>query len=87
MNNIADLRKQIDALDEKIIDALAQRFFLVKKVGEQKKALGIPVQDKNREKEKILVLSKKAAQYNIKKETIEKIWHIIFRDSYEIEQK
>lgn len=87
MDDISDLRKQIDAIDEKIIDALAERFFLVKKVGDQKKALGIPVQDKQREEEKIIALSKKASKFNIKKETIEKIWLIIFRKSYDIEKE
>lgn len=87
MNNITDLRNQIDALDEKLIDVLAQRFFFVKKIGEQKKTLGIPVQDKDREEEKITALCKKAAPYKIKKEIIKKIWQIIFSTSYEIEKE
>lgn len=87
MKNIATLRKQIDEIDEKIVDLLAKRFLLVKKIGEQKKALGMEVQDRKREEEKMISLIKKASQFNINRETIEKIWGIIFRESYEIEQR
>jgi len=44
------LRKQIDKLDEQILEVLAERFEVVKKIGLVKKRQDLPVFDFTREK-------------------------------------
>ncbi len=46
---LEDLRRQIDEIDEAIIDLLAQRFSLIKEIGLRKKAANLPIKDVKRE--------------------------------------
>ncbi|WP_127529795.1 chorismate mutase [Paenibacillus kobensis] len=49
MATLEDLRKQIDQLDEQIIERLAQRFKLIEEVGKIKAKEDMNVQDVDRE--------------------------------------
>ncbi len=48
---INTLRKEIDYIDEEILDLIRKRALVTKEIGKNKKLAKIPVLDKNREKE------------------------------------
>lgn len=47
--HIASLREQIDAIDRRLLELLAERLAVVHKVGDQKRKKGLPVYDPKRE--------------------------------------
>jgi len=49
MNDLNDLRKKIDKIDDDIIKLLSERFAVVKNIGEYKKERGLDVFDQDRE--------------------------------------
>jgi chorismate mutase len=51
MNNLTQLRKQIDSIDSQIINLLNQRVKICQAIGSAKKAQGLPIQDKEREQQ------------------------------------
>jgi len=53
MTDLELLRKEIDAIDEKIVRLLEERILLARKVGAYKDANGLPILDKKREKDVI----------------------------------
>ena len=71
-----DFRKQIDKIDNQIVDLLAKRMKVVKKVGQLKKKSNIPVLDKSRWQKVI----------KSKKGYIKKIYNIIHDHALEIEK-
>lgn len=76
MDNLKILRKQIDEIDESIINLLAKRMKIVKKVGQLKKKQNIPVLDSARWQE--IIRSKKGF--------VKKIWEIIHDEALKIEK-
>ncbi|VVA43652.1 Chorismate mutase [Candidatus Roizmanbacteria bacterium] len=75
-NKLEDLRKQIDAIDESIVVLLAKRMETVKKIGQLKKKINIPVLDKSRWQKVI----------KSKKGYIKKIWEIIHEEALKVEK-
>ena len=76
MKNIENLRKQIDEIDELIINLLAKRMDVVKKIGQLKKQHNIPPLDQTRWQK--LIKSKKGY--------IKRIWEIIHEEALKIEK-
>ena len=77
MKNELDIfRKQIDKIDDQIVDLLAKRMKIVKDVGEYKKKNGLPFFDQSRWQE---VIKKK-------KGFVKKIWKIIHEEALKIEK-
>lgn len=79
------LRKKIDAIDNKIITLLEKRMKYVFKLAHIKKDNNIPIEDKNREKEIILNLSKNS--HLLKYKDIKKIFNVIFYISKEYQRE
>ena len=77
---IIELRKQIDDIDEKIINLLKKRMKISKDVGQIKSKLHIPVEDKIREKEIILKLTQKVGK-NLSEEQLIRIFTAVFKSS------
>jgi monofunctional chorismate mutase len=50
MDEIRDLRRQIDEIDDKIMELLDIRYNITKKVGDVKKKQNVTILDSNREK-------------------------------------
>jgi chorismate mutase len=48
--DIAELRRKIDAVDQRILSALSERVRLVMEVGDYKRARNLPVYDPDRER-------------------------------------
>jgi chorismate mutase len=80
-------RKQIDKIDKKIIDYLAKRYQVVKKVGEFKKKKALKPFDKKRFQEVLKTRISFAEEKGLPKELIKKIYQIIHQFSLEIEKK
>ncbi len=75
-NQLDGFRKQIDEIDGQIVNLLAERMKVVKKVGIFKKQLNIPPLDSARWQEVI----------KTKKGFIKKIWKIIHEEALKIEE-
>lgn len=87
MNNELDnLRKKIDALDEQLLEILAKRIAVVKKVGKYKEANGIPPLDEKRWQEVIRTKILKANMLNLSESFILKIYNIIHEYALETEK-
>jgi len=86
-NLLADWRKQIDRLDEELINVLAKRINIVKKIGKYKKENGIPPLDQKRWQEVLKSKLSKARLLNISEKFVERIYNIIHEHSLEIESK
>ncbi len=85
MNNLDNLRKEIDAIDEELLALFAKRFGIVKEIGQLKKAQGIPAQNKEREGQVLKKIGEKARQLSLNEDTAKSIWMTIFKESYKME--
>ena len=81
---ILELRKQIDAIDEEIIQLLKNRMNISKDVGDLKEELHIPVEDKTREKEIIDRLTERAGK-NLSEQQLIRIFTAVFKSSKQIQ--
>ncbi len=72
MNDIDELRKQIDQLDERILELLEERSNIVLKIGEIKKKLNIETYQPDREREIIKNLKSRSKILN--NTSVESIW-------------
>ena len=82
---LADLRLQIDAADDKVLAALAERMEVAKKIGQLKKESGGTVMDADREAQKLLALQEKADK--ILKPYISRIYSVLFEVSRDLQSK
>ena len=57
--NLEELREEIDAIDETLVQAFAQRMAVVAQVAQTKKEKGIPVLDPARERDKLADIASK----------------------------
>jgi chorismate mutase / prephenate dehydrogenase len=86
MDKIIKLRIEIDNIDEKLLDLIAERLVIVRGIGEEKKTSGIEVVDKDRESEVLERLKKKAVEKGVDPDVVEKLWRVIMDASYRIEE-
>ena len=82
---LADLRLQIDAADDKVLAALAERMKVAQKIGELKKSSGGAVLDSTREAQKLAALQDKAD--DILKPYINKIYSVLFEVSRDLQSR
>lgn len=83
---IGNLRQQIDALDQKILELLCERLKVVHQVGEEKRAKGIAVYDPSRE-EKLLDRLVKAGPAELDEEAVRTIFKAIVSQSRRLESE
>lgn len=76
MKTIAQLRKQIDRLDDRIVELLARRFGLTRQIGRIKAQTGGKVRDARRE-EQILARLKARPAARACEDEIEKIYRAL----------
>ena len=84
-NTLAGLRLQIDAADDKLLAALAERMKVAQKIGELKKESGGAVLDSSRETQKLNALQDKAD--DILKPYINKIYSVLFEVSRDLQSR
>ena len=70
-NRIAEIRKEIDRLDDELLELLIKRLELGNEIGEVKRAIGKAVTDEAREKEIFQRLIKNAGSKMAEEDVIE----------------
>ncbi|WP_109078731.1 bifunctional chorismate mutase/prephenate dehydrogenase [Aggregatibacter kilianii] len=82
MERLAELRAQIDALDQELLQLLAKRQQVVHKVGEVKQQHGLPIYVPQREAEMLQRKREAAEQIGLSPNLIEDVLRRIMRESY-----
>ena len=86
-NKLEDWRKQIDSIDEKILNLLAKRMDISSKIGKFKKEKKVSLLDKKRLEEMVESNIKKGKKLGLSKEFIKNLLHLIHKYSLEIQEK
>lgn len=81
MPTLDSYRKEIDTLDNELLNLFSQRFRVVKEIGLLKKTNHIPIVDKKREEEKLLNLTTKGKDLGLDKSFVKTVWYAIFHYS------
>ncbi|MDC0602932.1 bifunctional chorismate mutase/prephenate dehydrogenase, partial [Aliiglaciecola sp.] len=82
-DSIDELRREIDELDSKLVDLLANRAKLTAKIGEQKSRTGMPIYVPSREAELIDKRCEEARQKGVSHVLVEDLLRRIMRESYQ----
>jgi chorismate mutase len=77
MDEIQQLRKNVDEIDEQIITALCERAKSCKAIGLIKKKQGKPVRDVTRESEVFKRVKEKAVQFHLNPTQVEAVYREI----------
>lgn len=77
MDEIEQLRKKVDEIDEQIISALCERAKTCKFIGLIKKKQGKPVRDVTRENEVFNLVKEKAVQFHLNPTQVEAVYREI----------
>ncbi len=77
MEDIKQLRKRIDEVDEQILRSLSKRMEICKSIGLVKKKHGIPIQDLPRESDVYVHIKEKAADLGLDPAQVESIYRQI----------
>lgn len=87
MDEIKQLRSQIDDIDSQLLNLLAKRQEVVKQVGEFKLRRNIPVLDKAREDYLYEYHQKLSTKYNISFDFIRELFAMIMEHSRKIQRE
>jgi chorismate mutase len=77
MDNVEQLRKKVDKIDEQILNALCERAKTCTAIGLIKKEKGMPVRDIARENEVFKRVKEKAAQFHLDPLQVEAVYREI----------
>ncbi len=86
MNKLEKLRKQIDEIDQNIINLIAQRMDIVKFIGEYKKKNNLAPLQLKRWHQILKSRKNQANKLNINPQLIENIWNNIHKEALKIEK-
>ncbi len=78
---IESMRKKIDHLDKKLLRTLVRRFQASRKIGQMKAKNNLPVEDKERERELLESVKKRAKSLNLNSLFVEKMFKEILVES------
>ncbi|MCT4574886.1 MAG: chorismate mutase [Alphaproteobacteria bacterium] len=81
MQDLSELREEINHIDEEIVKQIAQRFKITKKVGEYKKANNLPILNSGREEIIYRKLESLATEQGIDAEMLKSIWQTMMLQS------
>ncbi|MCL2888454.1 MAG: chorismate mutase [Elusimicrobia bacterium] len=87
MRGIEELRREIDALDERLTEILAQRQRLVKEIGLYKKANNLSALDEKRKKEVLEKFKRRADSAGIERAFAADLYELIHRYAVKIEEE
>jgi chorismate mutase len=76
-NGIEKLRKEIDSIDNDIVDLLAKRHKLVQEIGKQKKLFGLNFLDEMRRRQVITLITQKARTVGLPENLIKNVYDLI----------
>ena len=85
-NELQGYRKQIDKIDEEIIELLAKRFETVTKIGKFKKENNLSIIDNNRFQKVLDKVKNIASKHGISVSFIQDMYNLIHKYSCELEQ-
>lgn len=85
MEELAEYRRQIDALDDQIIDLLARRFEIVRAVGRLKARIRIPVVQSARVEEVKDRVGDMAAAKNLDRDFVRHLYQIMIDHAHNLE--
>ena len=77
MEDIKQLRKRIDEVDEQILSSLSKRTEICKSIGLMKKKHGIPIKDLPRENDVYTHIKEKAVDLGLDADVVEAIYRQI----------
>jgi len=83
---LRELRDQIDAVDRNILELLAQRLRLVVRVGDYKRANGLPIYDPERERD-LLARVANAAPSPLEPAMAQRIFQCVIQESRDLEKR
>jgi chorismate mutase len=86
MDKLTKLRNQIDKVDEEFVKTLAKRLEIVKRIGEYKKARGIPALDQKRWDEVLESKTKKAKKLGVDENLVREVYESIHKYSLRLER-
>lgn len=86
-NELENWRKQIDQLDERLLNFLAKRIRIVRKIGQFKKKRNIPTLDKNRWNKVLTSMISEGDKLGLSKDFTEKLYDLIHKYSVKIQKK
>jgi chorismate mutase-like protein len=86
VKSLESLRKEIDQIDQQILELIAKRLEIVNEIGRIKKQTDKQVRNPQREQELLDKLTKKAEKFGISREIVERIWKIFFEIAYKLEK-
>lgn len=78
------IRKEIDILDNQILEMIEARFELVDKVAQTKKKKGLPIRDLAREEE---VINSKIQKTDLPEEFVKKLYRLIIDTAIKMEKE
>lgn len=84
MTNLPQLRKDIDLVDLKILNLVAQRRKLVIKIMQEKSKQGMPLADKKRERE---IVSHLISRKKLSASQVRALWKVLFGMSHKLVKK
>ncbi|HEX68994.1 MAG TPA: chorismate mutase [Candidatus Bathyarchaeota archaeon] len=87
MDEIANLRKKIDEIDEKILLLLKERVEISKLIGKIKQEKGKPIRDVQREDEKYRHIAKRASELGLDLKTVKDIYRNIIAMSIQAQEQ
>lgn len=83
VEEIADWRKEIDAIDTEMMKLLVKRFEVTKKIRRYKKMNNLPVMDKKREEH---IVQEKIGSSGLPRKFIKDFYKLIFEESRRIQR-
>ncbi len=82
---LEEYRKEIDKIDNELLEIILKRNDIIKKIKEYKKLNNLQIYDEKREQEIKQRLIKKAEEININNELINQIFDLILENSKKIQ--
>jgi chorismate mutase len=80
------IRNQIDTIDHRILQLLAERMVLSRQIGVQKQDRNLPIQDPAREAEMLDTLSGAARKTGLEPSFIRKLYEVILEESRRVQK-
>lgn len=90
MNQLDDYRREIDKYTDEIVELIAEREELCRRIGQYKSIRGLPAYDANREKEIFKRVEKRAKELGLDtedREFLKDVFILIMKRSKEVQDK
>ena len=87
MKNLEELRKEIDEIDQQILEILVKRIDIVKQIGELKNIQNMPIIDEERREKLLESISQRAKVFNLSEEFVKKLFKEIHDHAVEIQHR